>query len=141
MKKTTLLAGLIACIFFMSCKKDSSSNSNSNGSHTITYQVDCSSNINYLIVQATTMHTWDSTIYYKNSQEHIALTYNINLPYLADLSIIGSDSTQIPGIPQTQPYTCSLKLLLDNKVIDSINSGNVYGSFVDLQLQYDIKAN
>jgi hypothetical protein len=32
MKKTTLLAGLIACIFFMSCKKDSVSNASSNGS-------------------------------------------------------------------------------------------------------------
>lgn len=67
MKKSTLLAGLIACIFFMSCKKDSVSSTNSNTGtelqSTISFTVD---SITYTVNGSLADSAYDGSIFTKS---------------------------------------------------------------------------
>jgi|GEM_PF-4591507 hypothetical protein len=92
MKKTTLLAGLIACIFFMSCKKDSSSSSPSSTGTTIKYEI-TSADTSIFGIYATAAG-YDLSFYAPNTNDW-TMTFSITKPYSAHLEYLGSKASTL----------------------------------------------
>jgi hypothetical protein len=113
MKKSILLTGLIACTFFMSCKKDSSSSSDS--SPTVKYEITTTGN-NGVSGQYYTAAGYDLGFVAPNIKDW-TITIGVSKPFSAHLLYIGSASD-----------TSTLTISVNNSIVKTqtfTNSGSM----------------
>jgi hypothetical protein len=124
MKKSILLAGLIACIVFMSCKKDSVSSTSSNPSTELQSLVSFTADgINYTVNGSLADSAYHGSIFTKNA------------PVIGDVTDVQNDSIGLDYYLQVENSDLlSLTLTIPTRILtvatyNLTNTGNYNGSF------------